>query len=491
LFAASPANAQFAQQGAKLVGTGAVGAASQGFSVSLSADGNTAIVGGYNDNGGAGGAWVYQRSSGVWSQQGTKLVGTGAAGAANQGIAVALSAEGNTAVVGGYTDNAGAGAAWVYTRSGGVWSQRGAKLVGTGAVGPAQQGISVAVSEDGNTVVVGGNHDNGSAGAAWVYTRNAGVWSQQGAKLVGAGAVGAARQGFAVALSADGNTAVVGGSVDNAAAGAAWVYTRSAGAWSQQGAKLVGTGAAGAASQGFAVALSADGNTAIMGGFTDNADAGAAWVFTRSGGVWSQQGAKLVGTGAVGAAFQGSAVALSPDGNTAAVGGYFDSAVKGAVWVYTRSGGVWSQQGEKLFGTGAVGTVYQGVSVALSSDGNTAVVGGFGDNASAGAAWVFVNAAATSVSDEGALGFALEGLHPNPTRGSGFDVVFALPTGATARLELLDISGRRLLSREVGSLGPGRHTVNLAEGRRVAPGIYWVRLAQGANRRSRRVAVTE
>jgi FG-GAP repeat protein len=492
LLTASPAAASYAQQGTKLVGTGAVGAALQGFSVSLSADGNTAVVGGYDDNASVGAAWVYTRSGGVWSQQGSKLVGTGAVGGARQGMAVALSAQGSTAIVGGYSDNAGAGAAWVYTLTGGVWSQQGAKLVGTGATGAAQQGFSVAISADGNTVVVGANHDNANAGAAWIYTRSGGVWSQQGAKLVGTGAVGAARQGVAVSISADGSTAVVGGHTDNAAAGAVWVYTRSAGVWSQQGTKLVGTGAVGAALQGFSVSLSADGNTAAVGGYTDNADAGAVWVYTRSGGVWSQQGPKLIGTGAVGTTpFQGSSVSLSPDGNTFIEGGYFDNADKGAAWVFTHSGGVWSQQGAKLVGAGAVGIAYQGVSVALSSDGNTALVGGFGDDSDVGAAWVFVNPAATSVSDGGSRGFALEVLRPNPTTASGLNVVFALPSGATARLELLDISGRRVLSREVGWLGAGQHTVNLAEGRKVAPGLYWVRLAQGANWRSKRVAVTE
>ena len=66
----------------------------------------------------------------------------------------------------------------------------------------------------------------------------------------------------------------------------------------QQGPKLVGSGTSGAAGQGFSVALSADGNTAIVGGPLDNSKAGAAWVFTRSGGVWTPQGNKLVGNGA-------------------------------------------------------------------------------------------------------------------------------------------------------------------------------------------------
>src|SRR5262249_50224626 len=152
-------------------------------------------------------------------------------------------------------DNLSVGATWVFTRSAGVWSQQGAKLVGTGAVGNANQGISLAMSADGDTAVVGGSADNSHAGAVWMYTRSAGVWSQQGAKLVGTGAVGAANQGTSVAMSADGSPPVVGGSGDDNGVGATWVYARSGGVWSQQGAKLVSTDAAGHASQGISVAL--------------------------------------------------------------------------------------------------------------------------------------------------------------------------------------------------------------------------------------------
>jgi hypothetical protein len=136
------------------------------------------------------------RSNGVWTQQGGKLVGTGALGPASQGTSVALSADGNTTIVGGYNDNSGIGAAWIFTRSNGVWTQQGTKLVGSGAVGGAtSQGWSVALSADGNTALVGGNGDNSGIGATWVYTRSNGVWTQQGSKLVGSGAVGQANQG--------------------------------------------------------------------------------------------------------------------------------------------------------------------------------------------------------------------------------------------------------------------------------------------------------
>jgi hypothetical protein len=87
------------------------------------------------------------------------------------------------------------------------------------------------------------------------------------------------------------------------------------------------------------------------------------------------------------------------------------------------------------------------------------------------------------------VAFALAGACPNPAQGSKLLVAFALPTPAPARLELMDVSGRRVLSREVGSLGAGRHTVDLAQWNHVAAGIYWVQLAQGDQRQRVRVAV--
>ncbi len=382
------------QQGSKLVGTAASDPANQGYSVALSADGNTALIGASRDNANVGAAWVFTRSGSTWSQQGPKLVGTGASGAAQQGYSVALSGDGNTALIGGYTDNTNVGAAWVFRRSGTAWSQQGSKLVGTGAIGAAQQGWSVAMSADGNTALIGGYTDDTYHGATWVFTRSGSTWSQQGSKLVGTGAIGFTYQGYSVALSADGNTALIGGYRDDSDVdpdlGAAWVFTRSGGAWSQQGPKLRGTGASDPANQGYSVALSGDGNTALIAGYVDNHGVGAVWVFARSGGAWSQQGSKLVATGSSGMANQGASVALSGDGNTALIGGPSDNGFTGATWVFARSGSTWSQHGSKLVGTGGVGSTEQGTSVALSADGNTALIGGPGDNHGSGAVWVFM-----------------------------------------------------------------------------------------------------
>ena len=416
--AQQPAAAAFTQQGNKLVGTGADktgGTVYQGHSVALSADGNTLVEGGYGDNRGAGAVWVFTRgSNGSWSQQGQKLIGSDATGAAAQGRSVALSADGNTLVEGGYGDNGYAGAVWVFTRdSNGTWSQQGQKLVGTSATGAAQQGSSAALSADGNTLVEGGYDDNGHAGAVWVFTRDSnGTWSQQGQKLIGTSATGAAQQGISVALSADGNALVEGGEADNGGAGAVWVFTRdSSGTWSQQGQKLVGSGGTTIANQGISVVLSNDGNILVEGGYGDNGYAGAVWVFTRdSNGTWSQQGQKLVGTGGAGQSFQGWSVALSADGNALVEAGDGDNSGAGAVWVFARGGnGTWSQQGQKLVGTGAVGHATQGISVALSKGGNTLAAGGRTDNNNFGAVWVFVQPAAIAVSASPSRGGTVTG----------------------------------------------------------------------------------
>jgi hypothetical protein len=473
----NPTQAQFVQQGSKLVGTGIVGLALQGFSVAVSADGNTAIVGGGVDNGDAGAAWVFTRSGGVWTQQGTKLVGTGAVGPTYQGWSVSISNDGNTAIVGGEGDSSDAGAAWVFTRSGGVWTQQGAKLVGTGAVGRASQGSSVSLSADGNTAIVGGSFDNNGVGGLWVFTRTGAVWNQSGGKLVGIDAVGSAALGRSASVSSDGNTAIVGGYGDNSTVGAAWVFTRSSGgAWSQQGTKLVGSGAIGGAWQGISVSLSSDGNSAIVGGYGDNGHAGAAWVFTRSEGVWTQQGAKLVGSGAIGAAWQGISVSLSSDGNTAIVGGYNDNSGAGATWIFTRSSGVWTQLGSKLVGTGAVGAAFQGTSVGISGDGSTAIVGGYSDNSVVGAAWVFTRSVSSvrGHGDEVPLQFILMQSFPNPFNPTT-TIRYALPARSRVILSVYN-SLSQLVSTLVKDIeGPGNHEVKF-DGTGLARGVYFYRL---------------
>lgn len=391
-----PSKPPFTQQGSKLIGSGSVGSSVyQGWSSAMSADGNTAIVGAPFDDAGGGAAWIYTRTGNTWSQQGVKLVGNDSSGIPYQGWSVALSADGNTALVGGPYDSNEIGAAWVFTRSGNTWSQQGNKLVGTGnVVGSVYQGFSVALSADGNTALLGGPYDNSFTGALWIFKRTGTTWAQQGAKLTASDIVGFASLGSSVSLSADGLTAVAGGFYDNSNIGATWVFISNGTTWSQQGAKLVGTGTTGSTVfQGYSVAVSANGNTAIVGGLNDNNGAGAAWVFTRSGSTWSQQGSKIIASGGVGSAINlGNSVALSADGNTALISANYDDGNEGAVWVFKRAGSSWTQNGNKLKGSGNVGAAQQGFSVGISSSGNDALIGGYADQSFKGASWVFVPA---------------------------------------------------------------------------------------------------
>ena len=431
-----PAMAEFTQaNGPKLTASNPVGSAEmQGFAVAVSTDGNTAIIGAPFDSGGAGAAWVFKRNNGTWTQQ-KKLTADDAAGCSPSnlpacpqfGWSVALSADGNTALVGGPGDNALNGAAWLFTQSNGVWSNPGIKLIGTGAVGFAQQGYSVALSADGSTAIIGGWADNSALGAAWVYSWSGTNWTQQGAKLVGTGATDTTNilQGFSVALSGDGNLAIIGGPNDGDSIGAAWLFSRSAGSWTQA-TKLVGLNG-NESEQGFSVALSRDGSTALVGGpgqemsgpgtsgaisqtcssgrtapacpggeiadtteTTVNMSNGAAWVFTRSSGVWGP-GIMLAATSApINSPGQGFSVALSDTGTTVLLGGPTDNANTGAAWAFTLRSATWTPQTKKLVGTGAVGAASQGAAVALSRDGTTAIIGGALDQDATGATWAFV-----------------------------------------------------------------------------------------------------
>jgi hypothetical protein len=384
----------FFQQGSKLTGTETGSRTQFGLNVALSSDGNTALIGGPGDKSEVGAAWVFVRSGSTWEQQGPKLTGTGETGKAAFGYAVALSGDGNTALIGGGGDNANVGAAWVFTRSGTTWAQQGSKLTGGEEVGEGHFGFRVALSEDGNTALIGGPKDELNAGAAWVFTRAEPTWTQQGKKLTGGEEIGASEFGEGVALAGDGNTALVGGGGDNESVGAAWVFTRTGESWAQQGSKLTGTGTAGKNPHfGFRVALSEDGSTALVGGGGDNESVGAAWVFTRAEPTWEQQGSKLTAGEEAGKAKFGYSVALSANGNAALIGGLADNGEVGAAWAFTRSGTTWGQLGAKLTASDESGRGLFGYGVALSGDGNTALIGGADDKSELGAAWVFADIA--------------------------------------------------------------------------------------------------
>jgi hypothetical protein len=430
----------WAPQGLALVGTD--GQNVPGESVALSGDGNTALIGGQTGQAPGGCAWVFTRSGVTWTQDGPILTPSNSSGFLF-GSSVALSSDGTTALIGNPQDNSGVGAAWVFTPSRSGWSQV-AKLSASGESGAGSVGDSVAVSSDGSTAVIGGGSDGAGAGAAWVFVGSGSKWSPQGQKLIASDEPSPDDLGYAVAISGDGNTVVAGApGLDSDQSGAAWTFARSASAWSQQGGRLTATEEAGGGRLGVAVALSSDGSTALIGAPYDNVGVGAAWVFVRSGSTWIRQGPKLVAKDeTAGGALFGGSVALSADGNTALIGGSQDGDGNGAAWVFTRSGSTWSQQGPKLLpNDDPIGGSLFGTSVALSGDGNTALIGGSSYTATyattlSGAAWVFTRAGSTWTQPGPKL------TPDDEIQGGGFGSSVALSsTGTTALVGGLDYDG--------------------------------------------------
>jgi len=203
------------------------------------------------------------------------------------------------------------------------------------------------------------------------YTPTFQSWNSVSQTIVTeSGAVGGTPEfGTSVTISSDGNTLASSGLSDNDFVGATWVFVHNGSSWEQQGNKLVGTGYVGQPQQGSAVSLSSNGNTLAVGGQNDNNFIGATWVFVRNGTTWTQQGNKLVGTGYAGQPDQGTSVSLSGDGLTLAVGGPSDNNGVGAVWIFNYVNGSWVQNGAKLVAN--INDYNQGIYVSLSSNGTT------------------------------------------------------------------------------------------------------------------------
>lgn len=327
------------------------------------------------------------------------------------GTSVAISADGNTLAIGAPYDRQGAahseniGSVFVFVRSGDTWnfqtrirpddyalySYYDSFYAMTFYYGP-QIGNSVALSSDGNYLIIGGSEDNSAGttkgvGRVWVYTRSGTTWTKQTSfyppdyTTSGSGYVGF---GINVAMTPDATTLLVGGPNDNTntggngAIGAAWIYTRSGTTWTKQ-AKLVPTGYVqgyGGNYFGTGLSISSDGNTAIVGGRGERngtyGASGACYVFTRSGSSWSQQvrlSPTLVPSLPNGSYF-GKSTAVSSDGNTLVVAAPQNYSLKWGPSVFTRSGTTWTYR-TTLTSTQALSSEYQGTAVGIAPNAKT------------------------------------------------------------------------------------------------------------------------
>ncbi|HEX3052505.1 MAG TPA: fibronectin type III domain-containing protein, partial [Aggregatilineaceae bacterium] len=362
-----------------------------GWSADISSDGNTAIVShlqGFDV--GDGEAYIYVRSGSTWMQQAKLLPGDVVTGA-NFGKDVAISGDGNIAVVGAWKQYSDIGAAYVFTRSGSTWTQQ-QKLVDPAGTYMDIYGIYVDISRDGSTIAIGAARSGGT-GAVFIYTYNGGSWVQQ-ARLVGSDSQSDDLFGHGVSISDDGNTLLIGsryGDGISAETGAAFVFVRSGTSWSQQ-AKL---GPAdlfpGDWFSSSNVAISGDGNSILIGANMQSSatqtNAGAAYYFTRSNGIWTQQ-QKLTPPESGAWVWFGTGPALTTDGSMAMLAGYDQTSSVEAAYLYTLSGGQLILT-QKVIST-STGSYDHGSLSVFDQGGNTLLIGASYDDADAGAAYVFV-----------------------------------------------------------------------------------------------------
>jgi len=362
-----------------------------GRAVALSDD--TALVGAYIEGPpwSSGAAYVFVRSGDVWTQQ-AELVASDAADSDYFGLKVALS--GDTAIVGApfeeTSPGSNTGAVYVFVRNGSTWTEQ-AKLVASD--GDFDDRFGEALSLDGDTALIGALWDEAPetySGSAYVFVRNGVTWTEQ-AKLTPSDAESG--DFFGVSVSLSGDTALIGADYDDTAFlerhGSAYVFVRNGSLWSEQ-AKLTASDAGNQDEFGYAVSLSGD--TALIGARHDDApsvDSGSAYLFTRTGASWTEQTKLLPSDGALNERF-GQSVALL--GDTAVVGKHQQAAVSqesGAAYVFLRSSGAWVEVAKLNPADQAQGDSF-GISVALID--GAAIVGASHEQTlvePSGAAYVF------------------------------------------------------------------------------------------------------
>jgi FG-GAP repeat len=393
-----------------------------GNAVAASADGSTVVAAAWaatvSGKSNQGALYVFERPAGGWSNatQAAKLTASDGAAQDTLGYSVAVSSDGSTVVAGAINatsvaNASGPGAAYVFVRPAGGWKNatETAKLTASDDGRFDNFGISVGVSADGSTVAVGSQFtiiDGSKEGAVYVFVRPAGGWTSvaAAAKLQGSDEGSQDLFGHAVALSRDGSTIAVGadGAVvpGSQSLGAVYLFLRPASGWASgtQNAKLTLGAAAAPVDFAYAVAVSGDGAAVIASAnsFGDQPGPGAVYVFPRPGGGWTNATptAELTASDGAPGALLGDSIAMSADGSTILAGASGADGAVGAAYEFIEPAGGWASGTETVKLPTVDGGLF-GWSVAVSDDGSTLVAGALGDivsgNFDQGAAYVFAD----------------------------------------------------------------------------------------------------
>lgn len=382
----------------QLMGTGFFSSARQGKSVAISRDGKYIAVGGTLDRGGKGSFWIFKRDGQTWKQMNSKIAPQGATFKDNLGVpfeaggaaALSMDADGDTLAVGtpGTPATTNTGTVDIYVRdNNNIWTLQANKLAGSSQDTDDTFGEGIALSADGNTLVVGSSHHNfGNAGqgAIWIFVRTGTTWSEQAGPLEGSAGTVNANMGRSVAISYDGNTVATGGAGDESFRGSVWIFVRTGTSWAQQGTKL--NGDANTSGQGFPVALSADGNRLAMGA-SDHPSTGAAWIFLRTGISWALE--TITPLTVTGAEVFPLTMSMNANGDILAAGDWVVDSLAGAFWVFKRTGTAWAQYGDKIVSSDATAAAQFSIGLSISGKGNIGVVGANVDSIEQGAVTMF------------------------------------------------------------------------------------------------------
>ena len=371
----APAGTASGQQ--ELQATGGMPLDLFGWTVALTADGHTALVGAPGRIVGA--AYVFVERNGKWVQQ-QEIDSPAGSAADGYGYSVSLSADGSTALVSAYTGNGGNGIVYSYTRRAGGYVLDSQITAPDGGPGDAF-GISVSLSALGNVALIGAPDHNGDTGAAYVFAHTPGSWTQQ-REFQDPTPLEA--YGFSVAEAADGLTGVVGAPLASGGVGAAYVVSQPSG--SQQ--QLVATATPATSLFGLSVAINAIAGRVLVGSPSAGLGEGAAFVFARSAHGWSQT-QELTPSNPGGADAFGLSVALDYVGDVALIGAPGRNGTAGSAFTFAGDGAL-AQQRELTEPTPTPSDEY-GYSVAVSAFGSELLIGAPYSNNAQGSAWAAAN----------------------------------------------------------------------------------------------------